>query len=103
MPASKPQFPYLFHTYVEGMEAGKRCAAMVFHTFHTFHTCFSCAHVGGRAHTRVHVRVHPRTGINLGMEGMEGMEEGHTARLLGFHTSAIRLEGMEPTGENQWN
>lgn len=92
--------PHLFHTSLQGMEPGKPCSATVFHTFHTFHTDFSCAHVGGRAHTRVHVRAHPRAWLQKGMEGMEGMEEGHRTMVFSFHTSSTPQQGMEPQGEN---
>lgn len=100
MRRSDRDLPYLFHTSPQGMEAGKPCSATVFHTFHTFHTGFTCAHVGGRVRTRVHVRTHPRTGLQKGMEGVEGMEEGHRTMVFRFHTSSTPRRGMEPKGEN---
>lgn len=100
MRPSDAKVPYLFHTSPRGMEPGKPCVAKLFHTFHTFHTVFSCAHVGGRARPRVHARSHLRTGLQKGMEGMEGMEEGRSTMVFSFHTSAIPDQGMEPQGEN---
>lgn len=103
MRRSSQKVPYLFHTSLKGMEAGKACGRRAFHTFHTFHTCFprTRTYVCTPAHTRVHL--HLRTPELFGMEGMEGMEEGHSTRVFSFHTSAIPRQGMEPLKEKPWN
>lgn len=56
-----------------------------------------------QAGARTHTPAHLRTPDYFGMEGMEGMEEGHRTRVLSFHTSATPRQGMEPLGENAWN
>lgn len=99
MPASKPlALPYLFHTSFKGMEPGKPCSTRLFHTFHTFHTYLPrtrSAHRQAQAHTCA--RAHAYLSI-FGMEGMEGMEEGHRTRVFSFHTSSTPRQGMEPKG-----
>lgn len=82
--------PYLS----KGMEAGKPCAARLFHTFHTFHTdsAHPCASGRAQAPACVYTRVHRSF---LGMESMEGMEEGHSTRVLNVHTSATPSKGVE--------
>lgn len=98
MPRSDEKIPYLFHTCIQGMEAGNGCGTRLFHTFHTFHTCFSHVHVRrmqARAHTGARTHAH----LSLfGMEGMEGMEEDHSTRVFSFHTFATPQQGMEPQG-----
>lgn len=76
------------------MEAGKPCSTRTFHTLHTFHTdsAHLCASVQVRAPAYVYTRVHHPF---LGMESMEGMEEGRSTRLSNVHTSATPIEGME--------
>lgn len=95
--------PYLFHTSLKGMEAGNDCGRREFHTFHTFHTCFSRVRIRAHMHTRALARLHYVNISILGMEGMEGMEEGRRRRVFSFHTSAIPSQGMEPRKESTWN
>jgi hypothetical protein len=56
--------------------------------------------MGGRAHTRAYTHTY---NLKKGMEGMEGMEEGHRTMAFSFHTYATPRQGMEPLGENAWN
>lgn len=71
---------------------------MLFHTFHTFHTdnapVDACRR--GRAPARVYTRVHRAF---FSMEGMEGMEEGHSTSIFNVHTSATPPQGVEGKGE----
>ena len=48
--------------------------------------------VRGRACGRTHTHTHARTREDLGLEGMEGMEEALSMRVFGFHTSAGGVE-----------
>ena len=86
------RFHTSLHTSRRGMEGCNPRQMGEFHTFHTFHTsALTCAYVGRRPHARTRARFQPL----LGMEGMEGMEEGHSTRVFSFHTSATPRQGME--------
>ena len=46
----------------------------------------------GWACERTHTHTHACTREDLGLEGMEGMEEALSMRFSGFHTSAVGVE-----------
>jgi len=73
MSRSDQNTPYLYRTfprYGRSMEAGKPCAARVFHTFHTFRTCLTaaCTYRCERAPARTRTRVY----LSLLMYGRYG-------------------------------
>lgn len=67
------------------MEVAEPLFMRVFHTFHTFHTTITYIHTHTHTRTRARIYVYEE----LGMEGMEGMEELLSMRLSGFHTCSI--------------
>lgn len=58
-----PNLHQTLTAYGRGMEAGKPCAARMFHTFHTFQTCspaacaYGCERAPARTRTRVHLSI----------------------------------------------
>lgn len=89
-----PNLYRTFPTYGRGMEAGKPCAARMFHTFHTFQTCspaacaYGCERAPARTRTRVHLSLfrygkYGRYGRGPQHKGFEAPDLCHTSNRYG--------------------
>lgn len=90
--------------YGRGMEAGKPCAARMFHTFHTFQTCSpaacacGCERAPARTRTRVHLSLfrygkYGRYGRGPQHKGFEAPDLCHTS--IRYGTAARQGEQMQ--------
>lgn len=89
-----PNLHQTFPRYGRGMEAGKPCAARMFHTFHTFQTyspaacAYGCERAPARTRTRVHLSLfmygrYGRYGRGPQDKGLEAPYICHTSNRYG--------------------